>query len=569
MAAAGAVAFVFLIVVMARQGLQRAGAWAGPLAALAAIVAAVAGVWPLVSRRPEVTVPPEPEVAMPPRVQVPEWVVDRPTELAAVVSALVDAAGGMVGITTGLFGAGGFGKTTLARMVCADPLVRQRFSGRVYFVTVGRDVRSAAAIAAKINDVIKLMTGENVTFTSPEQAGYRLGMLLDSGPPTLLVLDDLWESQQLEPFTSGGRKCARLITTRIPELLVGRGVTVRVDQMSPEQAQRLLTDKLPPLDRVMTEKLLAVTGRWPLLLRLVNKILLRAAQTGANLPEAAAALLERLRTGGPQVVDNVLGEATKTLNVNEPQQRERAVRATIEASTELLASNDVDRFTELSVFAEDETIPLALIARLWGATAGLDILQVSQVCARLAGLALVSPTGSPVANSSGVVLHDVVRDFLRGELPPEARSRLHGVLCDAVAAELPTASPLDRIDPNLVQAAWWELGIGDRYMWDHLIEHMLEAPRQNEAEATAGDLRWVGARLKQFGPAAPFRDLSLVGTARAIDLAIMLSRAAHLLAPTEPAEAVVDVLYSRIDDHPDWGPQARALLKPSCPSFEP
>ena len=64
---------------------------------------------------------------------------------------------GTVGITTGLYGAGGFGKTTLARMVCADRRVRRRFGGGVYLVTVGRDVRGAAAVAAKVNDVIKLV----------------------------------------------------------------------------------------------------------------------------------------------------------------------------------------------------------------------------------------------------------------------------------------------------------------------------------------------------------------------------------------------------------------------------
>ena len=210
---------------------------------------------------------------MPPELEVPDWVVDRPAELAAVVRALVDAGAGTVGITTGLYGAGGFGKTTLARMVCADRRVRRRFGGRVYLVTVGRDVRGAAAVAAKVNDVIKLVTGEDAAFTDPQLAGQRLGSLLDAGPRRLLVLDDVWEPEQLAPFTQGGKQCARLVTTRVPELLAGRGPAVLVDQMSDDQARALLTAGLPPLDEAVVAGLLAVTGRWPLLLRLVNKIL--------------------------------------------------------------------------------------------------------------------------------------------------------------------------------------------------------------------------------------------------------------------------------------------------------
>jgi hypothetical protein len=45
-------------------------------------------------------------------------------------------------------------------------------------------------------------------------------------------------------------------------------------------------------------------------------------------------------------------------HVGQPDQRARAVRATIETSTGLLNGLDASRFTELDVFAEDDTIPL-------------------------------------------------------------------------------------------------------------------------------------------------------------------------------------------------------------------
>jgi hypothetical protein len=48
-------------------------------------------------------------------------------------------------------------------------------------------VRGAAAVAAKINDVIKLVAGEDAAFTDAELAGRRLGALPDIGPRRLLV----------------------------------------------------------------------------------------------------------------------------------------------------------------------------------------------------------------------------------------------------------------------------------------------------------------------------------------------------------------------------------------------
>ena len=552
LAVVGAAACVFLIVVMATKGLVQAGAWAGPLAAVAGIVAAAAAVSGPMARPSKVPLPPE--------LEVPDWVVDRPAELATVVTALAGGQAGTVGITTGLYGAGGFGKTTLAKMVCADQRVRRWFGGRVYLVTVGRDVRGAAAVAAKVIDVIRLVTGEEAPpFDDPQLAGQHLGSLLDAGPRRLLVLDDVWEAEQLTPFTQGGKACARLVTTRVPELLAGRGTAVRVDQMSEEQARALLTSGLPPLDEAVVAGLLAVTGRWPLLLRLVSQILADYAQVAADVPAVSAqgaVLLERLAAGGPAVVDELRGEGGRGLDVGQPDQRARAVRATIEASTGLLDGQDADRFTELGVFAEDEAVPFPLVARLWRATAGLDDLRAAEVCKRLAQLALVSQASGP---DGGVALHDVIRDFLRAGLGRQRLAELNVMLLDAVAADLPAASPVDRAAGCPVRVAWWELGHQDRYLWDHLIEHLLDAGRPGDAEAVAGDLRWVGARLERFGPAAPAADLAAAGTPRAARLRGVLVRTAHLLAPTEPAGAVVDVLHSRVADDPDWGPQVAAL----------
>ena len=121
--AAGSVAAcAFVIGVLVHKGLAEAGIWAGVVAALAAVVAAAAAV--------RVLVPQQSKVPLPPELEVPDWVVGRPAKLAAVVRALVGGRTGTVGITTGLYGAGGFGKTTLAQMVCADPRVRRRFGGR-------------------------------------------------------------------------------------------------------------------------------------------------------------------------------------------------------------------------------------------------------------------------------------------------------------------------------------------------------------------------------------------------------------------------------------------------------
>lgn len=108
--------------------------------------------------------PPEPQ-------PVADWVVDRGQ--GDDVVAAVCGSGRAVGITTSLSGAGGFGKTTLAGVVCANPQVRRRFRGRVYTVTIGRDVRGRAAIAAKVAEATRFITGRPTAVSSrlPENGG--------------------------------------------------------------------------------------------------------------------------------------------------------------------------------------------------------------------------------------------------------------------------------------------------------------------------------------------------------------------------------------------------------------
>ena len=245
-------------------------------------------------------------------------------------------------------------------------------------VTIGRDVTGAAALAAKVNDVIKLVTGEDAIFTDPQLAGQHLCALLDDGPRRLLVLDYVWRPEQLAPFADGGKMCARSLTTRVLELMARRGVAVRVDQMSPEQARILLTSGLPPLDARAVHGLLEVTGRWPLLLRLINKILADYTIVAADVSDQARVLLERLRASGPAVGDEFLGGVGTGLEVGQPEERARAVRATIAASTDLLDRQDVERFAELGVFAEDEAVPFSMVATLWRVTAGLHELHAAQ-----------------------------------------------------------------------------------------------------------------------------------------------------------------------------------------------
>ncbi|MFF3687258.1 NB-ARC domain-containing protein [Streptomyces sp. NPDC002187] len=513
--------------------------WVAGLGALSVLAAGVA-VWMQEHPPAYRDDPPPPQPAA-----VPGWFVDRAQSRAAVVA--VCRGGRAVGITTSLWGSGGFGKTTLATAVAARRRVRRRFRSRIYTVTVGRDVRGPAAVAAKVVEVTKFITGDTTEFDDPDLAGAHLGRLLDQRPRTLLVLDDVWEDEQLAPFLHGGRRCVRLVTTRNPDLLPPGAQRIPVDQMSSAQAKAVLTWDVPPLPDALTDGLLQATGHWALLLRLTNRLIAEQAAAGADSAATAERLLHRLRAHGPSAVDN-----PAAWNLNDPRMRNKAVKASIEAATTLLPSGGPYRFTELGVFAEDESIPVSVVALLWQATGGLTEDQTRSLCLDLHRLSLV--TLEP-RHGGRISLHDVFGDYLRGELGTTGLVRLNGILIDAVAATLPPAQPLTPTAPNPARA-WWQLT--DGYLLDHLIDHLLAAGRTTSAEAVGGDVRWVEARLAQRGPSAPWSDLTRIDTPHSLPLARSLAQTAHLLTPTDPPHALTGILHSRLDAHPHWHTQIRA-----------
>jgi WD40 repeat protein len=509
---------------------------------------------------------------------IAQWTVARSEELGQVIAAVLATSGDdPVGITTGLQGAGGFGKTTLARQVCADERVRNHFAGGVYFVTIGREVRGSAAIALKVKDAIHFVTGQNVTYTDPDMAGDELGRLLDKhlSERALLVLDDVWEPEQLDPFLRGGRKCVRLVTTRVPSVLPDSAVRVPVDQMTWDQARRVLCHQLPPLPRQLTDQLIKATGRWPLLLRLANAVLTKQTTAGADPAEAAAALLGRLRAKGPAALD--FPSPTPDLDPADSKQRSLLVRATMRAAIDLLTAREQRCLAGLGIFAEDEPIPVTVAAELWQATEGLEVWDARQLCCNLSSRSLLDLA----PNDGGVMaLHDVIRDYLRHELGRERIAELNASLADAVAARLNRAEPLAASIPG-PSAAWWTLAAdenaggrpGDRYLARHAIAHLLAANRTEQAEALAFDIRWVEARLRQQGPAAPWSDCNGIPTPAAASRARDLAQAAHLLARTEPGHALITVLHSRLAALTDWRDQVtvrqRQLTQPALRNLRP
>ncbi len=227
--------------------------------------------------------------------------------------------------------------------------------------------------------------------------------------------------------------------------------------MSQDQARALVTDGVAGLPVAMAEQLAAVTGRWPVLLSLVNGLLRRRTDNGQPPSEAAGEIVRRLTIEGPAALDPA-----------RPVDRTRAVAATVEASLTLLDPADQDRYLDLAIFPEDVDIPLDVLELLWPDTG------VERLCDELTGLGLVADYRLDVPKPR-LVLHDVIRAYLRCRRSCEERSDAHQRLTTAASALL---APHDDKDGR--PRPWWTLSPDASYLWRHLPQHLAEADEHEE-----------------------------------------------------------------------------------------
>src|SRR6185369_1419625 len=307
---------------------------------------------------------------------LPEGFVPRPGEFDQLLKLLInERREEPVAITAALRGAGGYGKTTLAKALCHDERVQEAFDDGILWVTLGV---SPGDLTGRVEDLIVTLGDERPNFTTLDAAVSRLKELL-ADRDILIVIDDVWDRAHVNPFIQGGSRCARLITTRNFDTLPAGTAKVQVDAMQQNEATALLAagpKQLGLNDRALLRELRELAsrlGEWPLLLRLVNSALRNAIEDeNQSAHDAIGWINQALSKRGLTYFDAHNSEA-----------RHQAVVRTIGVSLDFLSPDDRERYGELAIFPEDVEIPLATLEKLWGQTGGLDDFGTQELCSRL------------------------------------------------------------------------------------------------------------------------------------------------------------------------------------------
>jgi WD40 repeat protein len=403
-------------------------------------------------------------------MMAPEPPVDfvrRPAEFEALKAKLLDAKGDAVAISAALKGAGGYGKTTLAKALAHDPDIQDAYFDGILWVELGEKPDD---LMSRIVDFIETLTGTRPGFQTIDAGAAALGDALGDRR-ILMIVDDVWREQDLRPFLRGGGNTTRLITTRLNRVLPVDAFRQAVDAMKGAEARELLSGSLPKEEvRAQYDALSGLAGRlgeWAQLLKLVNGFLReRVIEGGERLWDAIGDANERLNEEGFVAFD-----------AEDESDRTRAVARTINLSLGLLDEKQRARFAELAVFPEDADIPIGIVARLWRGSAGLSEGQTKDLLIKLYGLSLLLGLD---LNQRTFRFHDTIRRFLQDQAGKAGLAATHKQLLLALD-DIGTSPETD--------------ALSRRYYYLYLPHHLAEAQERDKLDKLLLDPGWLKAKL--------------------------------------------------------------------------
>lgn len=301
------------------------------------------------------------QTTKPLRFHVEPWpredMVIRPGLLDDAVARVIGVKGGNAGaVLVVLRGAGGLGKTVLARQVADDARVWAAFTDGIVLLRAGQDA-TADSVARQLQEIL----------------GSRERDLADvlSGQRLLLVIDDVWDPELLTTLRAS-------LPPGVAVLATARGIFTRgavdvpVGVVSREEAVEILArdaERSDELDRALGDLAEAVF-RWPLLLTLAAAEIHRDGdiawesddedEPGKAAPSALIARADALRAEFPDD-PTMLDELRRTTKDSPP----RSVEVLVHRSLDWLGPERRAHFEQLAIYPRGAAITQPMLEDLW------------------------------------------------------------------------------------------------------------------------------------------------------------------------------------------------------------
>ncbi|GCA75115.1 regulatory protein AfsR [Microcystis aeruginosa NIES-2520] len=428
----------------------------------------------------------------------PSYFVERPEVSIELKQLLLSEKTEKTGtlVISAIYGLGGIGKSTLAAALAQEKEVQAFFPDGIFWATLGQQ----PDILSFLHGWIQALGDYNFKPTGIDAASLHLRTLL-ADKKALLVVDDLWNVEDIDPFRVAVNQCKLLVTTR--EVPVKGAIRYDLDVMTETQSLALLTGYLKhelTLEDQKQAKILAkIVGYLPLALELT------AAQVEDDIPWAE--LIEELQAeiANLEILDRL--EAGDT--ANEEKRKHYSLIACFNLSLKRLSPQRLQQFIWLGVLPDDVTITEKMAITLWDCR----LTEARKTLRYLRGKALLlTGVSSEQITNYRVhdLLHDLARNLLQASSHPEREYQLPGLGLSISEAHRQLLTRYQRQTKN----GLWHSLEDDGYIYNQLIWHLEKAEKITEIhqllreETAEGHNGWYSQCEREGKTAIFIKDVS-------------------------------------------------------------
>ncbi|MEO1402358.1 MAG: NB-ARC domain-containing protein [Cyanobacteria bacterium J06635_1] len=399
---------------------------------------------------------------MPP---LPDHFVERPEYQQQVKDQLLSDDPKVFGtlVVSAIYGLGGIGKSVLASKLAHEDDVQARFADGILWATLGQN----PDVLPLLSGWIQALGDNDYKPTAIESASNHLRTLLYD-KHALLVVDDVWNPEHLEPFRVGGDGCCVLVTTR--EARIPEAHKYNLDVMSPDQSLELMTQKLSePLSDADRQQALAFADRvgyLPLALELAASQI-EEGVTWTELFEDFQDEVVRLESLDLYGREDIPDDAKR---------RKYSLMACFNLSLKQLSVEQLRQFAWLGIVPEDVSLTQEMAVTLWQVprrVAG-SILRTFRSKALL--LQGAKQPGERFTYRMHDLMHDLARRLLISPPQPVEEGDLPGLGMTRAEAH---SEFLNRYRAKTQNGQWYTLK-DDGYIYAHLTWHMEQARQPQE-----------------------------------------------------------------------------------------
>lgn len=376
-------------------------------------------------------------------------IVSRPTELKQLREIIISEKNKPVTITA-MRGMGGIGKTHLANMLCFEPIIRETFKDGVIWLEIGQiDDRENQIRKLKIlNELANLLDTETEA-SDIAQATAQLEVLLKD-KNYLIILDNVWQTSNILPFTNLNTPSRFLVTTRNGDIALAIGATdFHLDVLTPEQSQQLLA--------VASNQ---NADNWD-----------QDTQSAiAEITELCGYLPVKLNLIGSRV-DEISGDWHHELQKLKNYPLDDQFNSIMADTLSLLPERIKNCYLDLTIFPRNEPIQGKSLEKLW-ATRQLGEIETLNMLTLLKNFSLLNKQ-----KNATWLPHDLQREYIDKQF--DDNSHIHDRFLNAYLQN-PTSG--------------WHTIEDDGYIFDHLIYHLEQSHRYPEIHALFNDEDWAKKR---------------------------------------------------------------------------